>query len=306
MLGRELFGAANILECTEMLPLRRAWLGQYDPAAMREAIGVSEIQGNLFPTIRSGVRFWPFLLVAHELRDEGSRTRVEQHLRDLRRRQRRHQDRGRFARAFGPRTATTFAAYRSMYRNVISSRTGDGASLRSFLYTRRRYRGDPSFFIDHAQEWRTALRRSMGAPGQQFARLLDRLYKEKSDSGAVDRAITKLLRTPSFDKWLRKAAFCYAFLRCVYGITASVEGIRSIFPSSAWAEMLARILREPPADLGVYARFLPLVKASVEKPALEHLHRRARSENGIVLSSLGFHVFYNLYVAHSPQGTQWP
>lgn len=298
------FGIANILKCTDLLPVPpRKLLGQYDPALIREAIGVPEIRDNLFPTIQSGVRFWPYLLVAHELRDEDSRTRIETTLRGFRRRQRTHQEKGRYARAFGPRSATTFAAYRSMYRKVVARDDASTEDLRALLTMRSRYRGHPDFFIQHASAWRKALRRSMGRPGQQFARLLDRLYKEEADSSAVDRAITALLQKPGFDPWLKRGAFCYAFLRCIYGITTSIQGIRSYVGVTDWARLLARVLEKPPAPLSQYRRFLPLVEASFEKPALENLHRRARADNGIVLASLGFHVFYNLYVAHSPQGT---
>jgi hypothetical protein len=298
------FGTANLLKCTDLLPVSpRRTLGKYDPALMREAIGVPEIRERLFPTIQSGVRFWPYLLVAHQLRDEHSRLRIEKTLQGLRRRQRTHQDKGRYTRSFGPRSATTFAPYRSMYRNIMATQHVNAADLRSMLSMRSRYGGHPEFFLNNAHEWRKALRRSMGHPGQQFARLLDSLYKEDSDSSIVDRAITELLRKPGYDQWLRRGAFCYAFLRCVYGITTSIQGIRSFVAVSEWARLLARVLAKPPAPLSQYRRFLPLVEASIEKPALEHLHRRARADNGIVLASLGFHVFYNLYVAHSPQGT---
>lgn len=299
------FGTANFLSCRELLPVSpRRMLGQYDPAAIREAIGVPEIRSRCFPTIPSGVRFWPYLIVAHELRDERSRNRIEKKLQDLRRRQRHHQERGHYVRQFGPRSLSTFGAYRSMYRNVRATQNGYAAALRTLLSTRRRYRGHPRFFIENAPVWRKALRRSMGRPGQQFARLLDRLYREDSDSSVVDRAITELLQKTTYDTWLRRAAFCYAFLRCVYGITASIQGIRSFYAVTHWAKLLSRILARPPRDLARYRRFLRLIQASVEKPALENLHRRARADNGIVLASLGFHVFYNLYVAHSPQGVE--
>ena len=137
-IGPDNFGTANFLKCTDLLPVPpRKMLGHYDPALIREAIGVPEIRERLFPTIQSGVRFWPYLLVAHELRNEQSRTRIEKTLHGLRRRQRVSPgQRPIRQRAFGPRSATTFAPYRSMYRKVVSGRDANIEDLRLILTMR--------------------------------------------------------------------------------------------------------------------------------------------------------------------------
>ncbi|HZO80051.1 MAG TPA: hypothetical protein VFB33_00015 [Candidatus Binataceae bacterium] len=299
------FGSANSLNCPELRPARgRSMFGKYDPAEMRKAIGVLELSGSIFPTVQTGVRFWPYLLVAHELRDERNKAVVEKKLRAIHRRQRDYQKQGLYTREFGPTRISTFNAYRSLYKKVISAQEKKLSNLQALLRTRLRYRGSPKFFTDHATEWRKALRVSMARPGREFAKLLDHLSKNQDDSSVVDRALTALLKRTKYDSMLRRGAFCYAFLRCVYGIASRVEGIPSFIPVTDWAKLLSRVLAQPSRDFKPYRRFLPLVQASVEKPALEQLHRRTRAENGIVLAGLGFHVFYNLYIAHTPAGTK--
>jgi hypothetical protein len=304
MLNQENFGSGNILDSSGLLSdsLVHQLLGQYDPRLVREEIGVTAVSAHLFPTLRSGVRFWPYLLVAHELRDEQNNSRIEAHLRRLRRLQRGYQEKGLYARAFGPRTLGSFQAYRAMYEKLMDSHTEDAEGLKAFVSGRLRYRGNPQFFLDNKNKWRTLFRRALGTPGQQFGRLLDRLYKGTPNWRVVDLAITTLLRENSYDQWLRRGALCYAFLRCVYGITESVEGIRSFYPSREWAKNLEKMLCAPPPDLRTYTRFLPIIQKSVESPALKHVHQHALEENRRVLAGLGFHVFYRMYVAHSPYG----
>ena len=118
--GLQNFGTANCLSCEDLRPTHaRRILGKYDRAEMREAIGVPEIQRLLFPAVQSGVRFWPYLLVAHELRDEHNKAVVEKKLRTIHRRQRNYQKQGRYTREFGPTRISTFNAYRSLYEKVI-------------------------------------------------------------------------------------------------------------------------------------------------------------------------------------------
>lgn len=138
------FGTANCLTCKELRPApARGMLGKYDPAEMREAIGVPEIQRLLFPAVQSGVRFWPYLLVAHELRDEHNTAAVEKKLRAIHRRQRDYQKQGRYTREFGPTRISTFNAYRSLYEKVISAQEKKLSDLEALLRTRLRYRGNP-------------------------------------------------------------------------------------------------------------------------------------------------------------------
>jgi hypothetical protein len=106
-------------------------LGKYDPAEMRKAIGVPELSESLFPTVLSGVRFWPYLLVAHELRDEKNKATVERKLRAIHRKQRHYQDKGRYAREFGPSRFSTFVAYRRLYEKIISTQSKGLPTYRS-------------------------------------------------------------------------------------------------------------------------------------------------------------------------------
>lgn len=176
MLVKQYFGTGNFLSCSEIGDnSARRLLGVYDPRAVQQQLRVPALQRSVFPLVQSGVRFWPYLLVAHELR-ECSKTETERRLRGIRQLQRNQS----YSRDFGPLQFTTFRAYRAMHDKVIVSATKDAGELRKLLSTRRRYRGQASFFINNAHQWRKALRRSMGTNSQQFARLLNRLDKKLS------------------------------------------------------------------------------------------------------------------------------
>lgn len=300
-LSTELFGTGNYLKCDDLCPRpQRLSLGRFDPKRLRDEIGISRVRH--FPTIQAGVRFWPFLLVANELRDTASRIKVESTLRKIRKGQLNYKKKGLYRREFGPRQLSTFRAYQSMYSNLMKMTDGNSSGLRAFLKQKKRYRGAPAFFRDNAFAWRKVLRQSMGQPGHQFAKLLTRFQTKTVDS-PVDSAIAVLLKKTTYNKQLRQAAFGYAFLRCVYGIQTKIEGIPTVVSPKDWANMLAPILSNPPRDLRRYQRFLGLVEKSKTQPVLRQMHLRARRENATVLASLGFHVFYNLYIAHTPTGT---
>jgi hypothetical protein len=271
MLAPKHFGSGNYLSCAKFAATaKRRLLGVYDPQTIQQQLGVRTVQESVFPLILSGVRFWPYLLVANELRN-CSKTETEKRLRAIRLLQRNES----YSRDFGPLKSSTFSFYRRMHQRVTSSPVSEARDLRQLLTTRRRYRGKASFFTDNASNWRKALHRSMGTNSQQFARLLNRLHKKISDASLVDLAITELLKRPAYNGALRRAAFCYAFLRCVYGIRTRIEEIPAFVSNEEWAKLLSKLLQNPSADFREYSKFKRLIEKSIDEPALGHIHGKA-------------------------------
>jgi len=302
-----MFGSANTLDIVAESERRAITsLGQYDPATLAACISISEVRENLFPLLRSGVRFWPFLIFAHEHR-ESSATEATRALTRIRAEQRRQQKAGRLSRLYGPGRSDTLAPYRSVYNRIVEAH-GARDSRVSPMYRfitdgRRQYRGDNRLFsAGHTKQWQKALRRSMAPASQQYACALGR-YKSSNASARIDAAIADLIRNgEGYDFWLRKGAACYAFLRCVYG-EATVEGIEPHDSGQQWARTLLDALADRSDHcLSPFRGYIPLIKRARGGTPLKHIHGVARERNRRVLASLGFQVFYNLYVNTEPQG----
>ena len=302
-INSELFGTANELNLSSLPELSaRISNGHNDPAVIREKLGVTQVKDKLFPIIQSGVRFWPYLVLAHELRNE-SQARVETTLREIRKEQQNYKEKRTYKREFGPLSARTFAAYRSMYEKVVERRNPATEGIQSLITMRTKFRGHPAFFEKYGSRWRKALL-SLGPGAKQFGELLDDARQKKGDQHPLHIAITEVLKGKGFDSSLKKGAFCYALLRCIYGISDGKDGINTTHGQSEWVHLLARNLATPPDGLKNYRSFLPLIEKSKSAPALKNEHKKVRDQNGTVLTGLGFSTFYNLYIAHSPQGVE--
>lgn len=296
-------GSLNILDFAD-LPDGRSnlMLAANDPIHVKREIGLLEVNENLFTTINSGVRFWPFLLVARDLDDTDSRQRIISTLRSIRRKQP--------LQNIGPESMATFYFYRSMYRRLRERTDPDSEDLRYFIDDRRRsYDGD--FFIfrrnHNDAKWKRALVKSMGVPGRQFANLLNDLKNRDETEDIVEEAITRIIRSKSkYDKWLWKGAFCYAFLRCMYGINEielDKSSVVSHYKASDWAEVLVQILNKPKtAAPDRLKRYIPLIRKSKVTPPWRKTTKTLKDQNRIVLSNLRFHAFYNLYFRPIPKG----
>lgn len=72
-----MFGSANILKL-EKLPGRHnlGELAANDPIRVKQEIHLNEVSEKLFSTINTGVRYWPFLLVARDLYHTKSEQRI--------------------------------------------------------------------------------------------------------------------------------------------------------------------------------------------------------------------------------------
>jgi hypothetical protein len=301
-----IIGSANILDLEKFQDERGSEiLDPNDPIRVKKELGLGDITENLFPTINTGVRYWPFLLVARDLYKSRSKEAVQKKLKQINARQ--------DQKNIGPLKFSTFLYYRGMFRRIKGNDSSDSLDLRRFLNDRRRkYDGNFDFFQRNGNEkkWKRVLVKSMGIPGKQFANLLGRLAKyEKRKANnndneihIVDRAITHILDNKhKYDKLLWKGAFCYAFLRCMYGIN-DLEQVNPPAQVKKWAESLTRALGSPKGrELRHLRKYIPLIIRSTASPPWKNKSKEMKNKNRNVLSNIRFFVFYNLYIRPSPK-----
>ena len=160
-------GSANVLDLQSLPGAGQAKLYLNDPVRVKKEIGVEAVTDLVFPYVKTGVRYWPFLLVARDL--EGKRRNVvETRLSSIKKHQR--------IESRGPGKWTSFGRYRSMYQAIP-----DDSKLGKFLSHKGRvYRGDFAFFAGREKAWKAALLRTLGKSAQAFAGLLKEEWKADS------------------------------------------------------------------------------------------------------------------------------
>jgi hypothetical protein len=298
---RLVLGSANVLELDEMPGVGTGLLHAYDPVRVKEAIALTQATDAVFPYLKTGVRFWPFLLVARDLEGQGARASGARL-----KRIRAAQPAGRRNR--GPGTLASFGAYRSMHAEI--ARGPDTALKRFLLDHRRTYDGRFEIFARHESAWRRALVATLGSPAAELARLL---RVEKSNQNAdveenialsdVERAISRALAARATSGRLWHACACYAFLRCMYGVRTSSAKVGLAFKSEEWAAQLARAIRSGKrAEARHFERYAGPIARAHERPPWGHLHRTLQKADRQIFSDLRFHTFANLYLRPSPLG----
>lgn len=245
-------------------------------------------------------------MVARDLKGSWAQDAIEAKLRKINRKQ--------VQRNIGPLKMATFRPYQSMFKKLMERTDKESAELRRFVSDRRKkYDGDFLFFHKNNNEkkWKKVLIRSMGVPGKQFASLLDQLTKNgrvrRNDGGKgntiIDLAITRILRNRTkFHELLWRGAFCYVFLRCMYGIDEYGE----VYPSNLapkWSELLLNAIRSQKTNALVsMGRYVSLIKRSAISPPWKSKTKQLKKTDRIVLANIRFYVFYNLYIRPSPRG----
>lgn len=310
-------GSANVISL-EKMPDRRELgkLAANDPIRVKQEICLNEVSKNLFSSINGGVRYWPFLLVARDLYHVRSDQRIITELYRIQRYHRKHYQKKRV----GPGTLATFQYYQSMYERLVDQNDKDptvrkqSEELRKFVEDKRRkYVGDFDVFHRSGNErkWKKALIKATGIAGKQFAQLLTEIENSNVDitrsTDIVEQAITDILNNKAkFDSMLWYGAFCYAFLRCMYGIN-NIDGIKLHSNAKDWANKLYEVLTSPmakgiPINLKKYAHLIARAKKS---PPWKNMTVTMQEDNRRVLSNLRFLVFYNLYIQPTPKGFDW-
>jgi hypothetical protein len=127
----------------------------------------------------------------------------------------------------------------------------------------------------------------------------------------VNQTIDEILRdhTAKADLW--SAAFCYAFVRAVYGyVDPDAEGghmsrnYGEARKQSAYRAqlMLAGLKGRNKATFPHFKEFIPLLETACEKGAfLGHLHVRAKKDSARVLTGMRFFTAYRLFYESIPK-----
>jgi len=200
-----LFGSLNILNYKK--PEFSTYFDGKDPKDVSANLRMTEVRENVFPGLITGVRWWPFLLVA---RDNGN-YRAIANKKIINK---------------GPRAISTFQPYRSMAKtifedSILSSRY---AKMRKFL-CKKKFTGKSSklFSKKTSTAWKKILLKTLGNAAKEFSK-----YLIKNDND-VELAITDVIKNPRLvkSKDLIKACLCYQIFRCLYGISIDKNTIDS-------------------------------------------------------------------------------
>lgn len=278
-------------------------LSDLDPAVLRDKLRVTQLAQEVFPNIISGVRFWPFLLVARdELTREGSAklssTAVQRQLKSIAAEQRKHPlMKSRSRMRIGPSTLAGYRPYRGMMQSILSSnKNNDGCAMYHFLRDgRRRYEGDLCIFQRHEKRWRKALKASMGPPGRCFAELIDGSAIVKLDD-AILEILTSFQR---YDPTLVEATAAYALLVCLYGEVKDSRIVASDHSKEFAVHLCKLVKRRPTLTAAIYHPLI-LQASYSSSPPLEKIHRQRWRLSRRVLSELRFGTFWNLYLKPTP------
>jgi len=295
-------GSAGFLDLRDAFDKRRYIdLGDHDPARLRSSLNVNAIAQEVFPHIMTGVRFWPFLLVARDLdkdsRNRSGDSRVLTKLRKIAAAQRQHPGVTSSTR-IGPRSIATFRPYQGMFRSICNRKDKRHVlKLARFLFDRRRsYSGDLKFFTKHEKAWKRALWSSLGQPGKEFARFISNPHIQD-----VGDAIFKIHQKPDrFHAKLIEAATAHALLVCLYGIVDQGE-VYSAEKAGEQASLLLKLIRKRPnLPAARYAQWIRLAARS-SRPPFAEVTKKARKENKRILSQLRFATFWYLYRRPNPR-----
>jgi len=295
-------GPAGYLDLKDAPDKRQHFdFGDNDPARLRDNLRINDLAEELFPCILTGVRFWPFLLVARDLEerygDKPSDNKVISELRRIATTQRRNRGIGSRTR-LGPRTINSFRPYKGMLRLIRerSKKSHQAKNLAKFLMDRRsHYRGDLSFFEKNEKKWKRVLKSSLGPPGKDFAKLI----KNNKVSDLWD-AIDEILAKPGrFHKKLVEGAAAYALLVCLYGIMEEGQ-VYHEEDSQKRARLLLKLIdKRPKLPVAQYQLFI-MQAANSSKPPFARINQKAKEQGRRVLAGLRFGTFWNLYRRPSP------
>jgi hypothetical protein len=273
------------------------------PVAIKKNLGLDELDKKLFPTLITGVRWWPFLCLAMDCTTESDRQKVFITTRKLKKALNRKST----ARV-GPETRNSFRPYLSMANNIQE----DEQSRELFKYLQKKFDGNPSFFTNnqHEEKWKVLFKTSNGKPASGYVRAYKAAHKELGIEPGPEYVITHILRhlPNKYDSVLWQGAFSFALIRCLFGIYDQEEGKASnhVF-FMVWKELLIRILIEPPAELAEGARnsayrlLLERIESPESPPPLAGQTKKFRAEGRPVLASLRIPLFHRLYFKPNPK-----
>ena len=306
-------GSANIVDVRrhQFEPIRKP-LNFSDPSNISELLGATEIAEEAFPVVTTGVRYWPWLLVARDFSGRYKQTRKAM-LRLLPAIRRRVNRTGVFAFSrLGPTSIGTFGYYRSMYKKIAD--LPESNPIKRFIEdARRQFDGSQVHIFERSEgDWRRALSATDGTSraAHQFAQQLNRLKRRDGLIDGPEKAITYILKHyRRFDARLWKACFCYSAFRCLYGIAdPNQEGEGGTKRKASkhelhreWARLLVSILDAKPKGVRPeWYRLRRHIKVSVNSFGKVYEQEDQRR----VLRTFRFYTFFYLHSRSVPRAAR--
>jgi hypothetical protein len=297
----------NHLECpVESRSLTHEQLHPESPVAIKKNLGLEELDEKLFPTLITGVRWWPFLCLAMDCTTESDRQKVF----IITRRLKKALNRKNTARV-GPETKNSFRPYISMAKKIQENVQEDEQSRKLFKYLQKKFDGNPSFFTNnqHEEKWKNLFMNANGKPALGYVRAYIATKKELSLDPEAEKVITHILSlSPNkYDLVLWQGAFSFALIRCLFGIYDETEGKASNHSLvMEWKDLLIGILQKPPAEISMgstctYRMLLERIEDRESPPPLAGQTKIFRDQGRPVLASLRIPLFHRLYFKPTPK-----
>lgn len=282
--------------------LDHAQLHPESPVAIKRNLELDQLDKELFPSLTTGVRWWPFLCLAFDCSTEAKYQGVFATTRRLKK----SLD---TSSRIGPSTKASFRPYRSMAKNIEQ----DPSCNSLYRYIKgRRFDGNASFFVnyEHDEKWKKYFLDANGKPAKAYLRAYLLTAKLKLGQPAVLDVVSTILKNePSkFNSILWRGSFSFSFLRCLFGTFDRQvdEPISYTQYVMEWRDALLDILKNPPRELpkGIqhssYSHLLNRIENANSPPPLAEQTKYFRREDRPVLAAMRIPLFHNLYFKSIP------
>lgn len=274
------------------------------PTAINKNLELSRLDTDLFPVLVTGVSCWPFLTLAFDCNTKQEMNRVFRATRILRKELKKNGRRN----IIGPLTTQSLRPYKSMCQNLQNKELKIKYEPLCKFLGNLKFNGKPSFFTFHKHDhnWKKAFKIINGKQANAYIKARNNSKTDKTVFGVV----TQLLSNDStrYDKTVWYGAFCYAFLRCLFGSFVNNEGESDFYGdySVKWKTLLLKIMDDrktsipPTVRNSKYRELLNSIEDNESKPPLAGVAKRWRQEDRPVLSGLRLGIFHSLYFHPTP------
>jgi len=280
--------------------LDSAQIDPESPVSIKRNLELDKLGDELFPSLTTGVRWWPFLCLALSGVDESMVKRATLKLKkDLK-----------TNRPTGPSTKASFRPYQSMAKNIENSPLCK--PLHRYLKGVR-FDGGASFFYtySHEEKWKELFLASNGTPAKGYRSAYELAQqKNKVDEPSVLDVVTIVLRNApdKFDPVLWRGCYSFVFIRCLYGNFDRKDGEPASYSDHVlkWKDCLLTILKNPPLFLprgacnSHYIELLNKIENQNSPPPLAAQTKHFRGMDRPVLAAMRIPLFHNLYFKSMP------
>lgn len=303
------YGTLNTLKPSEISFRKDSSIIHPDsPTAISRNLGLADLDDKLFSVLITGISCWPFLTLSFNCNTDTRINKIFSTTNKLMKTLRKNGGRN----IIGPKTYQSLRPYKSMCNRLQSNKQYE--PLYSFLaHLRDKFDGNPKFFTLYGRDvkWRKALKKVNGKQAEAYIRA----RKDAKNDQEVFDVVTQLLSNdPGYydktsDKTLWYGAFCYAFLRCLFGHFDNKEEESFLFGDYAikWKRLLLKIINDKKAPIpnkvrncSKYVELLNRIEDEESKPPLAEVTKQWRKEDRPVLAGLRLGIFHRLYFKPTP------